>query len=142
MSAVYRDFSLRLTQWESKEKHLKDENNSLRADSDDSKLQLKRIQEVLDAGDDGDAITQQLVRLGTLSTHVHTHTHTHSLSHTIPLSLSHTHTLTLSHSLPFSLRHTHTHTHTCILIHTDTLTKRRLHTHVTTLSQITKHTRI
>ena len=92
MSAVYHDFSLRLTQWESKEKHLKDENNSLRADSDDSKLQLKRIQEVLDAGDDGDAITQQLVRLGTVSTH----TNTHSLS----ISLSHTHT------------HTHLHTHT------------------------------
>ena len=69
----------------------------LKADSDDSKLQLKRIQEVLDTGDDGDAINLQLVRLGTVSTHIRTHS---------CISSADTHIHTRKHT------HTHTHIHT------------------------------
>ena len=107
MSAVYHDFSIRLIQWESKEKHLKEENNLLKADSDDCKLQLKRIQEVLDAGDDGDAINQQLVRLGIVS--IHTHIVTNICIHT---RTTHTYTLllTCTEKSQFSLISAYEHT--------------------------------
>ena len=134
MSAVYHDFSLRLTQWESKEKHLKNENNMLKADSDDSKLQLKRIQEVLDTGDDVDAINLQLVRLGTVSTHfrtqscissAHTHIHTRTVTHTHTHTCTHTHTHTHTHT-------THTHIHTNIHTHRHTNASRLRQTHAST----------
>ena len=64
MAAVYQDFSLRLSQWESKESRLKEENALLVVDRDDSKLQLKRTLEILDATADSGTAAQELVKLG------------------------------------------------------------------------------
>ena len=64
MAAVYQDFSLRLSQWESKEKRLKEEKELLVVDRDDNKLQLRRTLEILDATADSGTAAQELVKLG------------------------------------------------------------------------------
>lgn len=64
MAAVYQDFSLRLSQWETKESRLKEDNNLLVVDRDDNKLQLRRTLEILDATADSGATAQELVKLG------------------------------------------------------------------------------
>ena len=65
MAAVYHDFSLRSTQWEAKEKHLRDESSLIKSDRDDSKLQLKRTEEILVATADSGVQAEQFIKLGT-----------------------------------------------------------------------------
>lgn len=65
MAAVYHDFSLRMSQWEGKEKLLMEQSHLLTVEKDDLKLQLKRTQELLEASADSGATGEQLVRLGT-----------------------------------------------------------------------------
>ena len=64
MASVYHDFSLRSDTWESKEKHMKEENTLLKNNLDDCKLSLKRTEEILESTADSGVAAEQFVKLG------------------------------------------------------------------------------
>ena len=64
MAAVYHDFSLRSAQWELKEKNMREETTLLKNDRDDSRLQLKRTEEILAASADSGVQAEQFIKLG------------------------------------------------------------------------------